>query len=96
MKVYQINYDLRKSRDYSDLFKKIQSYGTWARPLESCWIIATTQSASQVWDALVSALDSDDGLIITGLSGEAAWRGLDNDQASELSNWLKQTLRQAA
>lgn len=96
MGVYQINYDLRKDRDYSSLFRKIQSYGTWARPLESCWIVATTQSASQVRDTLSSVLDADDGLLVTRLSGEAAWRGLDNDQASEITNWLKQRLSQAA
>ncbi len=96
MRVYQINYDLRKNRDYSSLFKKIESYGTWARPLESCWIIATTQSASQVRDSLASVLDSDDGLLVTRLSGEAAWRGLDNEQASEMTIWLKQQLSQAA
>lgn len=96
MRVYQINYDLRRSRDYTSLFKKIESYGAWARPLESCWIIATTQTASQIRDTLVSAIDSDDGLLVTRLSGEAAWRCLNNDQANQMTNWLKQQLNQAA
>lgn len=29
MKVYQINYDLRKQRNYDELYKKIKAYGTW-------------------------------------------------------------------
>ncbi len=29
MKVYQINYDLRKQRNYEELYKKIKAYGTW-------------------------------------------------------------------
>lgn len=35
MKVYQINYDLRKQRDYSSLIKQIKAYQTYANPLES-------------------------------------------------------------
>jgi len=95
LKVYQINYDLRKNRDYTSLFNKIESYGTWARPLESCWIIATNQSAAQVRDALASVMDSDDGLLVTRLSGEAAWRRLDDDEKNAMSNWLKKQLSQA-
>lgn len=95
MKVYQINYDLRKNRDYTSLFNKIESYGTWAKPLESCWIIATNQSAEQLRDSLASVIDSDDGLLVTRLSGEAAWRRLDHDQKDEMSNWLIEQLGRA-
>lgn len=93
MKAYQISYDLRKSRDYAALYERIEQYGDYARVLESFWVVVTTQSAEQVRDYLAAALDGDDGLLVTRLSGEAAWRGLDNN----VSNWLKQRLeRQAA
>lgn len=92
MKVYQINYDLRNQRNYSTLTDKIKSYGTWAKPLESCWIVATNQSASQIRDGLASVMDNDDGLLVTRLEGEAAWRGL----SSEITKWLKEQLGQAA
>lgn len=96
MKVYQINYDLRKQRNYSNLIDKIKDYGTWANPLESCWVIATEQSASQIRDTLVSATDSDDGIIVTRLQGEAAWKNLNYDAESEMTNWLKEKLNNAS
>ncbi len=92
MKVNQINYDLRNQRNYQDLIAKIKSYGTWAKPLESCWLIVTEQSASQIRDSLSSVMDNDDGLLVTRLQGEAAWRNL----SSDLSSWLKEKLEQAA
>lgn len=96
MKVYQINYDLRKQRNYSNLIDKIKAYGTWANPLESCWIIVTEQSASQIRDTLVSVMDRDDGILVTRLQGEAAWRNLNYDTESEVTNWLQEKLNNAS
>jgi hypothetical protein len=88
MKVYQINYDLRKQRNYDALYQRIKAYGTWCRALESCWVIATNQSAAEVRDDLMLAMDADDGLLVTRLSGEAAWIGL----GTTVSQWLKTQL----
>jgi hypothetical protein len=84
MRLYQITYDLRKQRDYPSLHERIKAYGTWCRPLESTWIIATTQTAVQVRDNLNSVMDQDDGLLVTRLQGEAAWHGL----STEVAEWL--------
>lgn len=92
MKVYQINYDLRNKRNYKALYEKIKSYGTWAKPLESCWIIVTDKSAAEVRDELSVVMDADDGLLVTGLSGNAAWRCLDFDSDSTMTDWLKSNL----
>lgn len=92
MKVYQIDYDLRKERNYEALYERIKSYGTWCRALESTWLIATNQSATQIRDHLAGAMDSDDGLLVTRLQGEAAWRGL----SQEKSNWLVNKLNACA
>ena len=89
MSVYQINYDLRKQRDYQSLYERIKAYHSWCRPLESCWIISTTQSAQQVRDNLRAVMDEDDGLLVTRLSGEAAWYGLDDRVSRYLKNMLK-------
>ncbi len=96
MKVYQINYDLRNQRDYPSLVNKIKSYGTYAKPLESCWLIATDQSAAQIRDNLATLMDGDDGLLITRLQGEAAWRNLSGDADGRVTQWLKEQLGQAA
>lgn len=96
MKVYQINYDLRKQRDYQPLYDQIKSYGNWAHPLESCWIIASNKSAEQIRDELISVMDADDGILVTRLKGEAAWRQLNHEVDNEMTDWLKQNLGQAA
>lgn len=94
MKVYQINYDLRNQRDYERLHEKIQSLGNWAHVLNSCWVIESNMTAAQIRDALVAAMDHDDGLLVTRLTREAAWRNLDQD--GTLTRWLKSTLSNAA
>ena len=85
MKLYQITYDLRKQRDYQSLHQRIKAYGTWCRPLESTWIVATNQSTVQVRDNLFAVMDADDGLLVTRLQGGAAWYGL----AVEDAKWLQ-------
>lgn len=84
MKLYQIAYDLRKQRNYQALYDRINAYSTCCRPLESTWIIATSQSAAQVRDHLKAVMDADDGLLVTRLRGDAAWYGI----ASEQTQWL--------
>jgi len=95
MKVYQINYDLRKQRNYDALYQKIKSYGTWCHPLESFWIVASNKTAVEIRDDLGAAIDNDDGLLITRLQGEAAWYNLDDKGSQVVANWLKSNLGSA-
>jgi len=88
MAVYQINYDLRKQKDYVSLIERIKSYGTWCNPLESAWMIVTSQTVVQVRDYLQAVMDNDDGLLVTSLQGEAAWYGLPND----VTQWIHNNL----
>ena len=96
MKAYQIIYDLRNKRDYRSLKAKLESYGYWARPLESCWIIATEHTAEQIMDNLTAVMDNDDGILVTRLQGEAAWQNLDFDHDGVMTKWLKDNLSKAA
>lgn len=89
MSVYQINYDLRNQRNYQSLYDQIKVYSSWCRPLESCWIISTNQSASQVGEHLRAVMDADDGLLVTKLQGEATWYGLDKQVSSYLKDMLE-------
>ncbi|TVZ41159.1 hypothetical protein P886_0498 [Alteromonadaceae bacterium 2753L.S.0a.02] len=94
MKVYQISFDLRQQRSYQALFKLLQSYANWARPLESCWVIVTNKSTGEVRDDLAKVVDADDGLLVARLWGEAAWQKLNGDAANHMTDWLKQYLNQ--
>lgn len=89
MSVYQINYDLRKHRDYKSLYERLKSYPGWCSPLESCWIIHTNQSATQIRDYLWAVMDKDDGLLVTRLQGEAAWVGIVGDVPRHLKEMLE-------
>lgn len=96
MKVYQINYDLRKQRNYDELYKKIKAYGTWCRPLKSCWIILSDKSAMEILKDLRQALDNDDGLLVTRLQRDAAWANLDSDKDKSMTDWLKKYIGAAS
>lgn len=87
MKVYQISYDLRKQRNYDVLYERIKTY-SWCHVLESCWVVTTQQSAAKVRENLAQVMDQDDGLLVTRLSGEAAWQNL----GDRVSRWLKEKL----
>lgn len=96
MKVYQINYDLRKQRNYDELYKKIKAYGTWCRPLKSCWIIISDKTAPQIHDDLQQVMDRDDGLLVTRLQRDAAWVNLDSDKDKSMTDWLKKYVGSAS
>lgn len=89
MSIQQISYDLRApGRSYQPLYDAIKSYKTWCHPLESTWLVVTTESAATVHGKLWRHMDSNDGLLVTGLTGEAAWLGL----SREVSQWLREQL----
>jgi len=93
MAVYQIDYDLRNKGSYQALYERLRSYQVWCRPLESTWVIATQESATQVRDYLLGVMDQDDGILVTRLRSEAAWHGIDAEVGSYLKSLLE---RQAA
>lgn len=87
MNCYLIQYDLRKTRNYSSLYEAIKSYQKWAHVLESSWAVVTTKSAIEVCNHLLQYMDTDDGLFVVRANRDAAWRGvICNDQ------WLKDNL----
>jgi len=84
--LYQIDYDLRKpGRNYDDLFAAIKALGNWAHALKSTWIVNTTLNAAQIRDHLKAHIDVNDGVLVTRLTGEMAWHGLD----TEVEKWLR-------
>lgn len=86
MSTYLITYDLRSpGRDYSALYERIKTYGTWIHVVESVWEVNTTQSAAAVRDNLTAVMDSNDRIFVTVVGPEAAWRGL----TESASDWLK-------
>ena len=77
MNSYIISYDLMApNKDYSSLISAIKSYGTYAKVLESCWIIKSNDSSSTIRVYLSSYMDSNDRIFIAKLTGEASWQNV--------------------
>jgi hypothetical protein len=93
MNVLEISYDLRSpGRNYAPLYQAIKSYSVWCHPLDSTWLVPTNDNAASVRDKLAVHLDRNDGMLVTVLTGEAAWIGL----SDEISQWLQQRLSAAS
>ena len=89
MNTYMIGYDLRRpGQDYKDLIAAIQKFDNWWHHLDSTWIIKTNASSVEVRDFLIPYLDANDELLVARLSGDAAWKGFDENGSS----WLKNNL----
>jgi hypothetical protein len=71
---YQVSYDLRKQRNYDELYKALEAYGA-IRILESDWLLQSTQTTGQIRDSLARHIDGDDALFVAALTGGAAWQG---------------------
>lgn len=81
-----INYDLKKpGQDYSGLYTKIKSLGSWAHPCDSCWLVRTNKSASLVSDTLRSFIDANDSLLVSRFDDReyAGWLSKD------IWSWIK-------
>jgi len=63
--VYIVSYDLRKlGRDYKGLFDELEVSPSWWHYLESTWLIATSESANELYDRLRVYLDHGDSILI--------------------------------
>jgi hypothetical protein len=85
-----ITYDLRKpGRDYSTLYDAIKSFGNWAHPVESVWIIDTTKNPGDIRDYLKQHVDSNDVLFVVQLHQNWASSNLPPKNV----DWLKSSIR---
>ena len=76
MATYIVTYDLSTpARNYSQLYERIKSYGTWAQITESSYAVVSGESAVAVREYLAEALGNNDKLLVAAL-GSYAWRGL--------------------
>lgn len=92
MRIYNVSYDLKKpGQNYTALFTELKSTGDWWHYLESTWLIATNETASQVWDRISPAIDKNDRvLIIEVVNNKNGWL------APEAWDWINERLRAAA
>lgn len=75
-----ISYDLRKpGRNYQPLYARLEAWGA-KRVLESVWVLTPNASEKEVGDDLLKYMDANDGILVVGLNGAAAWANVQNLQ----------------
>jgi hypothetical protein len=83
-----ITYELagtgRTAAEHARLRERIGAQGSWAQLTESAFVVETDESAEQVRDALLSALQDEDRLFVAALADTAAWHNVICS-----STWLK-------
>ena len=65
---YQIN-ENSQTFDYTHLYGAIGSYHIFAKAMNSCYLIKTIATPTQVYDNLVQYIDWDDNLLCVELQG---------------------------
>lgn len=76
-KTYIVAYDLLdEGEDYGPFFQTMQAVESYARPLNSVWIIKSRVPMADLARALSARLQRDDRLLMVECDGHAAWRAL--------------------
>ena len=90
MHTHLVSYDLIKPhKDYTTLITFLKSYSSWAKPLESVWLVKNNFTAEETRNQIQHHTDANDKVIVvTVTSDTAAWTNLPND----VSTWIKNNL----
>jgi hypothetical protein len=86
-----IGYDLdAPGQDYKPLYAAIKALGDgWWHHLDSTWIVTTSLTVTQARDRLLKHIDTNDKLLVTDITADAAaWYGFN----SKGSQWLKDNI----
>ena len=88
MKTFLITYDLSgPGRNYSALIEAIKRIsGTWARPVQSTWIVVGNITPIKIRETLKEYLDGNDKLLVLEVSA-TNWAALNT--APDVSDWLR-------
>lgn len=79
MSVYCVSYDLNKAgQNYNALYSELKKSPGYCHPLDSTWLVWTSESAQQLSDRLRSHLDNNDYLLVIRVT-------------DDFSGWLPQS-----
>jgi hypothetical protein len=85
-----ISYDLGQpetSASYTKLIDYIKSLGSWAKPLESFWIVDTPKHCSTIRDEAKEHLDGNDEILAVSCPFDAwASYGI----STKVTDWIKE------
>lgn len=92
MNIFLISYDLGLPETYDDykiLIQYIKSYLTWAKPLQSVWLIKTNKAVSQVRDEIRDRIDANDKVLVIDIT-KTGWATF--NVSKEVTDWMKNNL----
>lgn len=77
MNVYIVSYDLnRAGQNYAGLYAELKKT-TWWHYLDSSWLIATNETADQLWNRLSRHCDQNDRVLVikvqSGITNRSGW-----------------------
>lgn len=84
MAIYSICYDLNKiGQNYTALINEIQKTLDLRKPMESCWLVRTNETADQLYNRLAKFIDSNDRLLVAKVTrSHQGWLN------KEVCDWL--------
>ena len=72
MKVFVVTYDLnRPGQNYPKLSAALKDSPYWWHYLTSTWLIATNETADQLWDRISSTVDKSDEVLVIRVCAES-------------------------
>lgn len=84
-----ITYDLNSpGQKYEGLHQAIKAQGAWWKDLESTWLVVTSRSPQEVFNALKPFIDGTDRAIVVDIAGQnyAGWL------TDEAWTWLRKNV----
>ncbi len=92
MNVFNVSYDLNKAgQNYEGLIKEIKNSHSWAHPLKSTWLVATTETATALSQRLRNKMDQNDHILVIRVTNDyQGWL------SSEHWDWMKKYITQCA
>ena len=65
MTTFCVSYDLNKSgQNYNALYEELKKSPRWCHPMDSTWLIVTSETAEQLRDRIRKHLDDNDTLLV--------------------------------
>lgn len=72
MTVFMVNYDLMApGQRYNDLIEEIEKSPGWCKLLLSCYLVSTSETATQLRDRLRTRIDANDLILVMEVRNNA-------------------------
>jgi hypothetical protein len=86
MKVYIVSYQLGDKKSHIGLFEQLKASPAWWHYLDFTWLIATSESANELYNRLRTHLDRDDSILVIQVGADRqgwlpkkAWEWIDQN-----------------